>query len=164
MIQVTFTFDSIEKAVATLGSLMQKNAPVPTLANPAVAPEAKSNRKPRADAGKARGSYKNAGAAPEKAGSENPPSPGVELAPAPAPEPQPPTAKLSTAPSQEGVGQGGVAAPSEAEAQTALTALFNAKGLAAAQATLGKFGVQALRHLPADKRGEFIAAANEAAK
>lgn len=49
-------------------------------------------------------------------------------------------------------------APSAAEAQAALEALFNAKGIEAARKTLGAFGVQRLKDLKEADRAAFIAA------
>lgn len=53
-------------------------------------------------------------------------------------------------------------APSAAEAQAALEALFNKKGIEAARKTLGAFGVQRLKDLKEADRAAFIKAAKEA--
>jgi len=175
MIEVTFKFDSIEKAIATLGSLMKGAAPVPNIENPAK-PEGGTvdkKRKPRADAGKPRGSYKdNAGATSQdsiKAEGVKDAGESPAAASASAPEtaaPQPPTAEFRAAPLQEGVGQGEVvvAAATQEQAQAALEALFAAKGLPAAQAAMGQFGVSRLRDMKPEDYGQFVIAAQEATK
>lgn len=141
MIEVTFKFDSIEKAIATLGSLMKGAAPVPNIKNPAK-PEggtAGKQRKPRADAGKPRGSYKDNGVA------------------APVTDTTPPAAVGSPAGPE-------VPAATQEQAQAALEALFAAKGLPAAQAAMGQFGVSRLRDMKPEDYGPFVAAAQEATK
>jgi len=189
MIEVTFKFDSIEKAIATLGSLMKGAAPVPNIENPAK-PEGGTvdkKRKPRADAGKVRGPYKDnavgAGAAPG-AGVE-PVVGGQSTSPGEATEPAP-TAPETAAPSGQPLGEAAasgdvpeVSAPNGAsaessasaaptatqeQAQAALEALFAAKGLPAAQAAMGQFGVSRLRDMKLEDYGPFVAAAQEATK
>jgi len=173
MIEVTFKFDSIEKAIATLGSLMKGAAPVPNIENPAK-PEGGTvdkKRKPRADAGKPRGSYKDNGVVPAAAPSlssvadqgaipegtptaENttPPETAAPEAPAEADNAQP-SGEVPTA-----------AAATQEQAQAALEALFAAKGLPAAQAAMGQFGVSRLRDMKPEDYGPFVAAAQEATK
>jgi hypothetical protein len=186
MIKVTFEFKTIEEAIATLGSLMKGAAPVPNVANPAKSAAETKTRKPRADAGKARGSYKNAnadggqkGALPVSAGGEgtvtdagkaaeqaaNPIS--TPLTSPLAPESAAPTsaavaAEPAGAETPAAVPGSTAADPKDAEA--ALDALFKAKGLPAAQQLLTDFGVKRLRDLPAEKRGEFVQRAKEATK
>lgn len=62
-IEITFYFNTIEEAIATLGSLVQKAAPVANLEKPAqplvIETKVTKPRKPRADAGQKRGPYKN---------------------------------------------------------------------------------------------------------
>jgi len=182
MIEVTFKFDSIEKAIATLGSIM-KGAPVPTAADPAkpeaAAPTGKQ-RKPRADAGKARGPYKDNGVAtpPAPAEADNA-QPSGEV---PAEVTPPETAAPSGQPLGEAAASGDVpevsapngasaessasAAPTatQEQAQAALEALFAGKGLPAAQAAMGQFGVSRLRDMKPEDYGPFVAAAQEATK
>ena len=172
MIEVTFKFDSIEKAIATLGSIM-KGAPVPTAADPAKpegAPAGKQ-RKPRADAGKPRGSYKDNGVAtpPAPAEADNAQPSGevpAETTPPETAAPQPLADNAKAAPSQEGVGQKEVAAAAatQEQAQAALEALFAAKGLPAAQAAMAQFGVSRLRDMKPEDYGPFVAVAQEAVK
>jgi hypothetical protein len=171
MIQVTFQFKTIEEAVATLGTLLQRGAPVPNVDKPAADPSGKSsNRKPRADAGKKRGSYKNveAPAAPAEADKAQPS--GVTPPDASTPEtaaPQPSTATEPPAPSQEDVGQGGVAdaaVPDEKAVQAALDKVFTAKGLKPTMALLAEFGVAKGRDLKPEQRAAFVAKAEDAAK
>jgi len=175
MIEVTFKFDSIEKAIATLGSLMKGAAPVPNIENPAK-PEGGTvdkKRKPRADAGKPRGSYKdNATGGGDKGVTPEPvvtDTPAEGAMPPVAPEtaaPQPLTDNSNAAPSQEDVGQkeAAAAAATQEQAQAALEALFAAKGLPAAQAAMGQFGVSRLRDMKPEDYGPFVAAAQEATK
>ncbi len=173
MIKVTFEFATVELAIATLGKIMV-GAPVartegsdPAAGRVVKEPAAPTTRKPRADAGKPRGSYKNAGvpadADPKGHGSTpTPAAPAPETAASPAPaegdKPQPSGVTPAVAAATEADAQKAL----EADAQKALEALFAAKGLAEAQRVLGLFGVAALRFLPADKRGEFITKAQEA--
>lgn len=169
MIEVTFKFDSIEKAIATLGSLMKGAAPVPNIENPAK-PEGGTvdkKRKPRADAGKPRGSYKDNGvAAPvtdttppaavdSPAGPEVPAAPPETAAPEGSAQPEVTAAQPLTQPP---------AAATQEQAQAALEALFAAKGLPAAQAAMGQFGVSRLRDMKPEDYGPFVAAAQEATK
>lgn len=182
MIEVTFKFDSIEKAIATLGSLMKGAAPVPNIENPAK-PEGGTvdkKRKPRADAGKPRGSYKDNGAASENAAPDagkaaeqaaNPTStPEGNLSSPPTAAP-PETAAPSGVAGSDPTGESNseptvqtVAAATQEQAQAALEALFAAKGLPAAQAAMGQFGVSRLRDMKPEDYGPFVAAAQEAAK
>ncbi len=164
MIEVTFKFDSIEKAIATLGSLMKGAAPVPNIENPAK-PEGGTvdkKRKPRADAGKPRGSYKDNGVVPAAA-----PSLSSVADQGAIPEGTP-TAENTTPPETAApdVVVASVEAPTatQEQAQAALEALFAAKGLPAAQAAMGQFGVSRLRDMKPEDYGPFVAAAQEATK
>lgn len=168
MIEVTFKFDSIEKAIATLGSIM-KGAPVPTAADPAKpegAPAGKQ-RKPRADAGKARGPYKDNGVAtpPAPAEADNA-QPSGEV---PAEVTPPETAAPEVSSRKDTDETGGSANPPAAaatqeQAQAALEALFAGKGLPAAQAAMAQFGVSRLRDMKPEDYGPFVAVAQEAVK
>lgn len=164
MIKVTLEFKGVDEAIVALGKLVgapvaQKAAPEGTDKAPPVVPAASTNRKPRADAGKPRGPHKNAGA-PADADPKGHGSTPTPAAPAPKTA-APPAPAEGDKPQPSGVTPA-VAAATEADAQAALEALFNKKGLAEAQRVLGLFGVAALRFLPADKRGEFITKAQEA--
>lgn len=164
MIEVTFKFDSIEKAIATLGSIM-KGAPVPTAADPAKpegAPAGKQ-RKPRADAGKARGPYKDNGVAtpPAPAEADNAQPSGEVPAEVTPPETTTPAAELQV--EAESTVEPAAAATQE-QAQAALEALFAAKGLPAAQAAMAQFGVSRLRDMKPEDYGPFVAVAQEAVK
>lgn len=185
MIEVTFKFDSIEKAIATLGSLMKGAAPVPNVENPAK-PEggtADKKRKSRADAGKPRGSYKgNDWPLKTDNGVATPPAPAeadnaqpsgevpAEVTPPETAAPaQPETPEVTGAhPSPSALSDAGsvAAAPTatQEQAQAALEALFAAKGLPAAQETMLKFGVSRLRDMKPEDYGRFVVAAQEAAK
>jgi hypothetical protein len=174
MIEVTFKFDSIEKAIATLGSLMKGAAPVPNIDNPAK-PEgvpAGKQRKPRADAGKVRGPYKDNGVAtpPAPAEADNAQPSGEVPAEATPPETAAPSGVAGSDPTGESNSeptvQTAAAAPTatQEQAQAALEALFAAKGLPAAQATMAQFGVSRLRDMKPEDYGRFVVAAQEAAK
>jgi hypothetical protein len=165
MIEVTFKFDSIEKAIATLGSIM-KGAPVPTAADPAkpeVAAPTGKQRKPRADAGKARGPYKDNGVA-------TPPAPAEADNAQPSGEVPAEVTPPETAAAQVTDDTGGsaplpaTAAATQEQAQAALEALFATKGLPTAQATMALFGVSRLRDMKPEDYGQFVIAAQEATK
>jgi len=173
MIEVTFKFDSIEKAIATLGSLMKGAAPVPNIENPAK-PEGGTvdkKRKPRADAGKPRGSYKDNGVATSGPAIVND-QPAIPVtAEHPTEAATPPETAAPTVTQQQVMPSGGsesvaVAPPpaTQEQAQAALEALYDAKGLPAAQAAMGQFGVSRLRDMKPEDYGPFVAAAQEATK
>ena len=166
MIKVTLEFKGVDEAIVALGKLVgapvaQKAAAEGIDKAPPTVTAAPTTRRPRADAGKKRGSYKNV-EAPADADPK-----GHDITPTPAastPETAaPPAPAEGDKPQPSGVTPAVAAAPTtEADAQKALEALFAKKGLAEAQRVLGLFGVAALRFLPADKRGEFITKAQEA--
>ena len=165
MIEVTFKFDSIEKAIATLGSLMKGAAPVPNIDNPAK-PEGGTvdkKRKPRADAGKPRGPYKDNGVA-------TPPAPAEADNAQPSGEVPAEVTPPETAAAQATDETGGsaplpaTAAATQEQAQAALEALFATKGLPTAQATMALFGVSRLRDMKPEDYGQFVIAAQEATK
>lgn len=174
MIEVTFKFDSIEKAIATLGSLMKGAAPVPNIENPAK-PEGGTvdkKRKPRADAGKPRGSYKDNGVVTSGPAivNDQPAIPVTAEHPTEAATP-PETAAPSGVAGSDPTGESNseptvqtVAAATQEQAQAALEALFAAKGLPAAQAAMAQFGVSRLRDMKPEDYGPFVAAAQEATK
>lgn len=175
MIQVTFQFKTIEEAVATLGTLLQRGAPVPNVDKPAVDPSGKSsNRKPRADAGKKRGSYKNVEApgsraplagAEQSAGGDNvkvaegqqTPPPAASTPETAAPTP-PEEANDKGSPSESDA-----AVPDEKAVQAALDKVFTAKGLKPTMALLAEFGVAKGRDLKPEQRADFIKRAEETA-
>lgn len=164
MIEVTFKFDSIEKAIATLGSIM-KGAPVPTAADPAKpegAPTGKQ-RKPRADAGKPRGSYKDNGVATPAASEAQESTPKASAEPAETTPPETTTPAAEPQVEAESTVEPAAAATQE-QAQAALEALFAAKGLPAAQAAMAQFGVSRLRDMKPEDYGPFVAVAQEAIK
>lgn len=208
MIQVIFQFNTIDEAIAFLGKnhpsakIRNVAAPVP-VATPAVHKPAASQedagqqavapvaaatsgkkRKPRADAGKARGSYKNAGASatagagrdeaevtdsgkvPEQ-GANQTSTPSVPP-PAPAPETATPAAELREAIPQDEARQQGAAAPTatatatEKDAQEAIQKVFVLPGgPQLALDTLAKFEVKRCRDLKPDQLDYFVARCNE---
>lgn len=163
MIQVTFQFKTIEEAVATLGTLLQRGAPVPNVDKPAVDPSGKSsNRKPRADAGKKRGSYKNveASAAPAEADKAHPS--GVVPPDASTPETAAPAAQEEVT-DKGSTSEPDAAVPDEKAVQAALDKVFDAKGLKPTMALLAEFGVAKGRDLHPEQRAAFIAKAEETA-
>lgn len=160
MIKITLEFKGVDEAIVALGKLV--GAPVATAASSPVGaekPAAPTTRKPRADAGKKRGSYKNV-EAPAKESDEKTDSSSGALA---ASTPETAAAPVVPEPSASPAG-GAAAAPKEEDAQAALEVVFTGKGLPAAQTLLAKFEVTRLRDLPAEKRAAFIEAAKEAAK
>jgi hypothetical protein len=184
MLKVTFEFKTPEEAITAIAKVAGLGAAAPAPRLEIRKPqdiEGESRREPeqtgqkrgqRADKGKKRGPYKdreqsNAGTTATEATTgvqETPVAPGA-AAPAPetaAPEPVRP----NTAPSDAGrvAGAPAAAAPTEADVQKALEAVFAAKGLAAAQAVLGKFNVARGRDLAPEQRAAFIEAATLAVK
>jgi hypothetical protein len=91
------------------------------------------------------------------AATETPVSAPVAAAPVSAPAEPSSAASSSPAP----VETPPAAAPGNAAAQTAIEAVFNAKGFQGAHQLLGQFGVQRLRELSADKYGELVAYADK---
>lgn len=181
MIDITLHFNTAEEAIIALakikGGAAAKAAAAPVESPPVnatVAATAKV-RKPRADAGKPRGPYKNADAAGNiesenrstlesasngsaaiapSVGSVNPSAPATQPA-APAPAEADKAQPSGSAPVTAG--------PATLEdAQAALTKLFETKGLATAQEVLGTFGVKRLKELAPEKRAAFIANATAA--
>ncbi|MFO0254500.1 MAG: hypothetical protein ACK52V_10340 [Betaproteobacteria bacterium] len=181
-IEVTFHFNTIEEAIATLGSLIQKAAPVANLDSPAepvvVAVPVVKQRKPRADAGKPRGPYKNvealadadpkghgstqtpSGSTPEPAGT-GPVTHAAETVTAPGNAEQQAATQTAT---PESPGKPAAPTPTDTEIQDALTRLFDAKGASVAIQLLGEFGVKRGRDLAPEQRAEFIRKADELAK
>lgn len=185
MIQVIFQFNTIDEAIAFLGKnhpsakIRNVAAPVP-VATPAVHKPAASQedagqqavapvaaatsgkkRKPRADAGKARGSYKNpegrlaapAGDAVAKPGDSSGPETAAPAAPAEGDKPQPSGATPPVA-----------AAPTttEKDAQEAIQKVFVLQGgPQLAMDVLAKFGVKRCRDLKPDQLDYFVARCNE---
>lgn len=170
MIQVTFQFKTIEEAVATLGTLLQRGAPVPNVDKPATeAAGSVSTRKPRADAGKKRGSYKNV-EAPAQAVKSTPAGGESDAAPASVVGPAASTPETAAPAAQEEATDKGstseldAAVPDEKAVQAALDKVFTAKGLKPTMALLAEFGVAKGRDLKPEQRAAFIAKAEEQAK
>lgn len=139
-----------------------------------------NKRKPRADAGKKRGSYKNVEAPVEQAtpaGAVKPAGDGrtVEGQQTPPPAASTPQTAAPTAPAEadnarpSGVVPSGAAAPAEAtatatekDAQDAIQKVFTQQGgPQLALDTLASFGVKRCRDLKPEQRGEFVAKCNE---
>lgn len=173
MIQVTFQFKTIEEAVATLGTLLQRGAPVPNVDKPATeAAGSVSTRKPRADAGKKRGSYKNVEAPVEQAtpaGAVKPAGDGRTVEGQQTPPPAASTPETAAPAAQEEVTDKGstseldAAVPDEKAVQAALDKVFTAKGLKPTMALLAEFGVAKGRDLKPEQRADFIKKAEETA-
>lgn len=154
----------------------------PALSAAPATPAPTSTRKPRADKGQKREPYgpreQNAGVAPSEgsviASGGDAGSTPASAVPQPAPDQRGPqgsdssesgrTAESVTTVKVDPLQTSATTVASEADAQAALEAIYKAKGLPAAQAVMAGFGVQRLRDLPAEKRGEFITKATEAAK
>lgn len=181
MINVTFEFKTVEEAIATLGKVMA-GAATPVLtggskavpdadkastpAGPIVAPATPTgkSRKPRADAGKPRGSYKEV-QSEVPAGAVTPQEGGVTGAPVQAPAGAP---QETVAQADRGIAVDdtqaepskapAAAAPTLEDAQKAMEKYFNAHGLPEAMALLAKFGTARVGELKPEQRAEFIKA------
>ena len=147
-------------------------SPAPEVGNEPAVPAAPTARprKPRADKGQARGAYAPRqqeaqasapqGAASISSGADNPAvdaqaSTGSAL-------PGTSTAAVAGAPAASTPAPAGAApVPSAAEAQAALEAVFEKKGLDVARRVMSEFGVSRLRDLPEAKRAEFITLAKK---
>ena len=131
------------------------------------------SRKPRADKGQARGAYaprqQEAGAGDAAiaapAVSDKVSEAGVSAAATPAAAPasstalqEPASREVERAAGPASVAGAG-AVPSAEEAQKALEAVFEKKGIDVARRVMSEFGVSRLRDLPEAKRAEFIKAA-----
>lgn len=170
-IEITFYFNTIEEAIATLGSLVQKAAPVANLEKPAqplvIETKVTKPRKPRADAGQKRGPYKKV-EAPKEATADSQATgeaaSGPDASAASTPETAPPeaSAQQEATAAQPLTPEAG-AAPTEAEVQAAIDKVFSAKGLKAAMAALDSFGVKRGRDLKPEDRAAFIQKAEEIA-
>ena len=171
-IEITFYFNTIEEAIATLGSLVQKAAPVATVDDPAkplvIEKPVVKPRKPRADAGKPRGPYKNVeapgtGSAPQPdAPAAEDPAGGVPVASTPETAPPEASAQQEVTAAQPSTPEAG-AAPDESAVQAALERLFAAKGAQPALQLLAEFGVKRGRDLKPEQRADFIKRAGEVA-
>lgn len=191
MLKLTLEFNSPEEAIVALGKLMggkvarAANRPVPNadagglktddavppvsdkaLTVPAVLPPASApakQRKPRNDAGKKRGSYKNPEPVVEVDTKTYPlvfdtdGSPvagtGVEPVVGPAPAPTPvvePEPVVETPQATEPP-----VAPAGADVGKAVETLYNAKGMQACLDLFARYGISRWRDLPADRGPEF---------
>jgi hypothetical protein len=180
MVKITLEFPGVDEAIVALGKLVGASVkaakPAAAIAQGAPAPDAPTTRRGRADKGKPRGPHKpaepsaNAGATGSAtAGQPGPAGPqastdphragndaGVTLTSA---DPVHPVAPAAAQPAPASVAGPAAAVLPEAEAQAALEALFNGKGLVTAQEVLSRFGVVKLRDLKPAQRAEFIAKA-----
>lgn len=175
MVKISLEFPTVDAAIVALGKLASVAAVAPAekkqatpLIPTVVAKEIvakNSGRKPRADKGKERGPYKTVGAGGNTEASQEP------AASPPTPETAAPAqaSSLSSVTNQSAIPEGTsgadkAAAPTEAEAQTALSKVFEKFGLPACQLLLKDHGVSRMRDLPAEKRAAFIAAAEARVK
>lgn len=161
MIKVTFEFPTIDAAIVAMGKMV--GAPVASRAQPAKSPEVETpvvgpdattsrKRKPRNDAGKPRGPYKE------------PAAPAVEerndkadtLAPVAAAQSlkSPVEAVL---PDVKAINK---AVPSAEDAQEIFAKVFDAKGIVRAKELLQRYGVGRVRELLEAQRADFIAECN----
>lgn len=200
MIQITLQFNTIDEAIVFLS----KQHPVAKVRNAAAiepivgAPEkagstnppspgdepaapATNKRKPRADAGKKRGSYKNVEAPVEQvtpAGAVKPAGDGRTVEGQQTPPPAASTPQTAAPTTQEEVTDKGSASTSDAaaptekppsapeasekDAQDAIQKVFTQQGgPQLALDTLASFGVKRCRDLKPEQRGEFVARCNE---
>lgn len=163
MIQLTFTFDSVESAaefLASQGARAPQAEPKSTrdvLVEDLIA--TKKPRKPRADAGVPRGPYKTTGADAGATASSTPettPQVGAaagDPAPVESPPAQPTAAASAPTPAE----------PTLDDVKATMSVLSKKKNIDANIQLLAKFGVQKASALPTTKYAEFIAAAKKEA-
>lgn len=190
-VTVQFEFDSVEAAIAALGKQMVGASGVAQTvervtdkaqvagSNPAAgnAPTSRS-RKPRADAGKPRGPYKepvNANATPVGSGTADPSNEApaqkaqastltsTPLAPAVAPKtPASATPAEGDKPQPSGAKSPMAGVPVTLEdCRASLEKLFDAKGIVAAQDVLSRFGVKRAGDMLPSQYADFIQYVNE---
>jgi len=153
MVKVTLEFTSVDQAIVALGKMVgaskqeAKAVVTPAGRNPALpdAPAIRA-RKPRNDAGKARGPYKTETPAP---GAEEPKA-KAGGAVAPAEDTGEATALPPVAPPAAAY------VPPHTEAQAALEALYEKKGAEVAMGLIASFAITKLRELPENQREAFI--------
>lgn len=167
--KVTIEFDSVDQAIVALGAVAKPIAVAPA---PAVE---KAPRKPRSDAGQARGPQQ-----PNAAGASGAPS-GVAVAgnsttgttdpsstaagsAAGASTSTTPASPTATAPQAPAAVTIAPAAPTSDQVQAAVEKLFNAKGFDDCAAALSRFGVKRGKDLPEASRAEFIRRATDIAE
>lgn len=170
MIKVTFEFPTIDAAIVAMGKMVgapgtsrAEPARSPAVETPVVGPDASTSRKrkPRADAGKPRGPYKDAtagqsavsvvGAPADQAAVTDPSNVGATT-------PAPDTTSTSTP------ADPAVAPPDAEDATTIFARLFDRKGIVVAKELLQRHGVGRVRELlPAQRQG-FIDECNELLK
>ena len=167
-VKLTWEFRNVEEAIVFLGKQIKgapqalaQSAPAVNGPAPAVAPT--RTRKPRADAGKPRGKYK-AGAPAAIPGTDTAPS-SEPAAPAPenaAPEKAP---AEGDKPQPSGVVPAPVAAdpnaPTLADVQRALEAMYDKCGMNVAQSVASSFTAGRVRDMDPANYGPFIEAANK---
>lgn len=149
MIKVTFEFPTIDAAIVAMGKMVgapAKSASVeaPQAAQAPSAPATRS-RKPRNDAGKPRGPYKEPPV-------QEPAAPAAAAPSAPAPVVPEPAASPAA---------GAGAVPSAEDAQEIFAKVFDAKGIVRAKELLQRYGVGRVRELLEGQRTDFIAECNE---
>lgn len=177
-VQVTLNFNSMDEAILALGKLAVGAAPIKAavatgksgaeIPVPATSTATKPGRKPRNDAGKPRGSYKEP-AAPDVLATSVAPAP-TPAAPVAA-DPKAAAPETAGARQSDKVGSGAAsadptpaaAAPvkpiSDEQIQSAIQALWDAKGAATTLAVFSRFGVKVGRELKPEQRADFIAKA-----
>jgi hypothetical protein len=167
MIQVTLNFTKVEEAIAALGKLMgaapvAKVATISTVtpATPAAAEVvAPTKRKPRADAGKVRGAYKNA-EAPTEGGAKQAAVIPEPVASAPSNVEAPPPAGSSDGASPEqSPAVASAPIPKQEELVSATEALLAAVGLERTKLLMKEHGAEKLRELTDEKKVTYLAAA-----
>lgn len=205
MIQITLQFNTIDEAIVFLSKqhpvAKVRNAaaiePIAGAAIPEAQPSAAASsnsaaapttpapatnkRKPRADAGKKRGSYKNVEAPVEQvtpAGAVKPAGDGRTVEGQQTPPPAASTPETAAPTTQEEVTDKGSASASDAaaptekppsapeasekDAQDAIQKVFTQQGgPQLALDTLASFGVKRCRDLKPEQRGDFVAKCNE---
>lgn len=176
-VEVTLKFGSYDEAILALGKLAVA-ATTPRASGPApIKPQAEAatvtkTRKPRADAGKVRGPYKDS--APEA--QKEPAAPDAVEPPAAVPAPAAVAAPVAAEPKAAAVSPAPAdpaptpvlpaAAPkvTEEDAQKALQRLWDTKGPAVAIAVLAAFHASKIKQLKAEDYPAFVAKANAVAE
>jgi hypothetical protein len=169
-VKVTFEFPSIEHAISWLGTKVMAGAPVaklslssvanqgviPAGATPAENAPAARTRKPRNDAGKRRGSYKNTAAPDAITTSAASPAPVAPVAAVPIAAVAAPIPAEGDKPQPSGT-LSGAAAPSatQEEVQALFEKVFNQKGMKTGRDLLSRYGIKRMPELPKEMYGEF---------
>jgi hypothetical protein len=169
MIKVTFEFPTIDAAIVAMGKMVgapqgRASLPTPTANTEAGGVDAPTSRtrKPRNDAGKPRGPYKESNAntvveAGETAGKAGTVAAGAQGIADTSKEAEQAANSTSTPPAP-------AVAPSAEDAQEIFAKVFDVKGILRAKELLQRYGVGRVRELLEGQRQGFIAECSELLK